>query len=206
MGIRVKNLVAVCYLLAAVLWLAQGCFWLFYEGGQQPLKLDLAAAQTNELEMLGRGEYATTGGDGQLIFEGLDVTGGRLWLDGEFEQYPGELDLYYKKQGQESFSLKQRVFAKPLPKGGYEYHLPPGRYTALRLDTGTEAGNTVQVRAVTLHPARQVRGYFIPSIRNIVAFLTLPALASCAIYTIMEWTEQWKNRRGKTPAGRGPNE
>ncbi len=195
MGKAMRKVVLVLYVAAAVWWLGQGAFWLLYEGGQPAQTLDLDAAVLHEVEKQGEGRYAVLGGDGQLVFEGLQAQGGRLWLDGSFQNPPREVDLYYQKTGQAGFSVKQRVFGRPLEGGGFEYRLPPGNYSALRLDTGTDPGNTLLIQKLVLHPPQALYQYFGVSLRGLVAFLLVPALASCLIYTIMEWILYLENRR-----------
>ncbi|MDL2252539.1 hypothetical protein LJC49_00495 [Ruminococcaceae bacterium OttesenSCG-928-I18] len=194
-----------CYALLLLCWLVRGGYLLFYDGTHAAQDLPLAKAELVEVEQAGKGEYLTLGTDGQLVFEDLDLTGRRVVLEGEFEQYAGELDLYYKKADQSDFSVNQRVFARPLTGGGYEYLLPPGHYTGLRLDTGTEAGNTLRVEALTFGQGDPAHAYFVPSLCEGLAFLALPALASCAIYTIMEGNRYRRARREKNAAKRGQN-
>lgn len=190
-----RKLVLALYAVAALWWLGQGLFWLWYEGGQPPVTLNLESAGLQEVEKTGEGQYAVLGGDGQMILEGLNARGGRLWLDGSFANPPREVDLYYQKAGQAAFSVKQRVFGQPQEGGGFVYRLPPGNYTALRIDTGTEPGNTLFIKKLVLHPAQPFYAYFGLSLRGVAAFLLVPALASCSIYTIIEWIQYGKNRR-----------
>ncbi len=198
----VKWLVLLCYLLGFLVWLGHAIFVLFYEAALSPLILDTEAAQLQEVQPYGANGFSVEGGDGQLRFEGLDIYAGRLWLLGEFSEEPVELDLYYKKPGQTEYSVKQRVFARPLEGGGYEYRLPAGHYTGLRLDTGTQPGNKLAVRALVLNPPAPWYAAFALSPRSLAALLVLPALASCAIYTIMELYLYAKKRWAKPPARR----
>ena len=195
-----------CYLLLFVLFLGNGVYQFFYDSARPPTKLSPEKAGLVEVEQEEDGLYRILGPDGQLRFEHLALTGRRLVLQGEFAQNPGELDLYYKKEGQEKYSVNQRVFARPLQSGGYEYILPAGTYTGLRLDTGTEPGNTLLVEEITFNKPLPVYGYFLPSLRGLMVFLALPALASCVIYTIMEWYRYCISKRRQAPAGKGQDE
>lgn len=206
MGKTMRRVVFYLYLAAALCWLGQGVFWLIAEGDRPAQPLDMDKAILNDVEMLEEGHFAVLGGDGQLVFENVAVAGGRLWLDGYFQNPPLDVDLYYRKQGQEHFSLEQRVFGRPLEAGGYEYRLPPGQYSGLRLDTGTEPGNLLVIRQLVLHPPQPPQQYFAMSLRGLAAFLLAPALASCCIYTIIEWTLLINKKRAKRAAGSDHNE
>ncbi len=204
MKYTLSGIMIAVYLLMAVLWMMESVISFLYEGGVSPLYLGLSRAEMVGVEPLGEGEYAISSTDGQIIWEDLDVRGGLMVLEGEFQQYPGELDLYYKREGQENFSESNRVNAFPLADGGYGYRVPIGTCTALRLDTGTEAGNVLVAEQFTVHPQRTVWSYFQPSFRRFLVFLLLPPLVSCGIYTIMEWYKRikdiWKKHRSERKA------
>lgn len=186
-----------CYGLFLLFFLLRGLVFLVYDNTRPEAPLTPSMARQVDLAEEAPGEYRTLSGDGQLIFNNIRWKGRRLVVDGAFENYPGELDLYYQKEGQSGFSPKQRVWARPLAEGGYEYLLAPGTYTGIRLDTGTEGNNLFSVRGIVLNQPLPPGRYFLPTPREALGLLVLPALASCVIYTIMEWYQWWKTgRRG----------
>ncbi len=191
------SILLICYLLSAFLWTVQGLITFLYEGGVSPLYLGLSGAELVGVEARGEDEYAVLTTDGQMYLEGLDIRGGLVVLEGEFENYPGELDLYYQRTGQTGYTESQRVFAFPMQDGGYGYRVPLGTISGLRIDTGTEAGNTLNAQRVVILPQRSVLEYFQFSFRRLMVLLILPPLVSCGIYTIMEWYIFAKEQRNK---------
>ncbi len=194
------SLTVVCYMLATVLWLIEGLLAFLYEGGLPPLNVGLSQAQFVGVQPLQEDHYFVSSTDGQIILEDFEMLGGLVHLDGEFLNYPGELDLYYKKVGQSEYQTNQRVFAFPMEGGGYGYRVPLGTYGGLRIDTGTEADNVLVAESLVLHPQRTPWEYFQFSFRRLLVLLVLPPIASCLIYTIIEWYKLIKKQKREKKA------
>ena len=175
-----------CYVIMAFFLLAWNVFYFAYDHAQA--ESAPAVTGTENLADEGNGWYTSTSSDPQLLLAGLDTGVRRVVLQCEFEQPPGEVDLYYMREGDAAFSPGQRVWGRPLEGGGYEFLLPPGRVTALRIDPGNAGGNRVLVSEVILNGQQPVWLYFVPSLRGVLAFALLPALAYCAIWAIIEIT------------------
>ncbi len=190
----------LCYLLATVLWLVEGLVAFLYEGGEAPLYMGLSQAEFVNVEPLEGHRYAVLSTDSQIILNDLDIQGGLLVLEGEFQNYPGELDLYYKKVGQSDYSANRRAFAFPMQGGGYGYRVPIGNYDGIRIDMGTQADNVLTAEGLIVHPQRNPWDYFQFSLRRLLVLLILPPIAACVIYTTIEWgkligTELKKRKR-----------
>lgn len=196
-----------CYLLAALLWLAQGVYGRLYDTALDPhTALPTEAFELADLTPAGElsGAWITTSGDPQMVLTGLE--GQRLrtvsyvpeWLDGD----PWECCLYYVNSPGEPFSQDKRVFPRVEAGGRYVYTLPRGRIAALRIDPCSPAeGQTVTfaflLNCVDLnYPTTLPRGlaYFLPSWYQLFCLLLYPALAAAAL----DWLRAaWRHWRGK---------
>lgn len=175
----------LCYALFLALWLLLGlaAFAVDRAFGEQPLppeSLHPVNLTPNE-----NGSYTAENEDPQLIYEG-ELTARWLLLTADFSGAPGEMALYYATKPGQGFSANHVVYAQPLEGGRYLYTLRPGRYTALRLDPGTLAGNEVTIESVTLNPAAPLWRYLVPSLRGALGLVLLPPLAYCGICFIMD--------------------
>ena len=65
------------------------------------------------------------------------------------------------------------------------------------MDLGTKSENGITVADVQLDPALPVAHFLAPTLRTVVGLAALPALALCAIYTIIEWYSAAKKWRAK---------
>ncbi|MFV0413883.1 MAG: hypothetical protein ACK5L3_11580 [Oscillospiraceae bacterium] len=187
---RPKAVLLLCYAVFLAAWLLWQLFCLGYDkaySAEVQLAVGTAAIEGLEsLPPLSGGLYLSTGEDPQIIFTQLNTPLRRVVLQCRFPSPPGEVALYYMRPGEAAFSAGQRVFGRLLGNGSYEFVLPPGRVAALRVDPGNQSGMTMQLDGVVLNPAVSVWRYFLPGLRGLLAFALLPALACCAIYTIIE--------------------
>lgn len=196
-----RRLLALLYAAALVGWLAVRLCLFAWDRSQPEITLPISEATLNEMAPAEEGEgwqnQPPTGPspDPYILFD----TGGaglrRVFLPGSFNQNPGELDFYYAKNGN-GFSPKHRVWARPVP-GGYEYHLPPGHYTALRLDTGTSEQNILYAEALVLNPRQPLWQTILPTGRQALALTALPALAAAllaTLYRIVQTVQTTKKR------------
>lgn len=201
-----RRLVPACYILAAAGWLLVSLFGFVYDRARPETVLDLAGAETVQLEAGGDGRYTTVGGDAGLVFTGVGATARQVLLAAEFEGKPGEMDAFYTRRAGQAFSAGRGFIGIPQPGGekkplltlggrraigrpveaGWLYTLPPGRVEDLRVDLGTAAGNGLRVTAVTLNPRLPASHYFVPTLRTLAGLALWPALASCLILTIIE--------------------
>lgn len=188
----------LCYAAYLVLWLAQGLLWFGFDRlFTTPALLAPSMAQTQELQPV-PGGLQSTGYDPQLIFTGGLGRVRRVVLVGSFDTVPGEVDLYYTRAAGDGFSPQKRVWGR-LQSNGYAFNLPPGGVAALRIDPGNLPGVTLTLEGVWLNPRQPFWQYFAFSLRGVLAFLVLPALAYCVIYTIiLVWHKKNKPQPAKT--------
>lgn len=192
-----KRIAMVCYLSFAVAWFGLSVFNFVFDSTAAQTNLDFNSAQLVEMQPAQKnGEFEITGGDPQLVFSGINLKARRVVLRAEFKRDPGELDLYYTKSETAGFSAAKRAWARPLEEWVYEYQLPPGTYHSLRLDMGSAGINEVLISSITLNEAAAPSWYFVPSMRDIMAFLIIPAIASCVIYIIMEIIAALNKKQG----------
>lgn len=192
-----RCMLPACYALALVLWLVTGLFCFGYDNAHPPTYLPVEEAGMQALDAQGQGWYLTRDEDPQMVFEGLSTGLRRVVLECEFESPPGEIDLYYCRPGDEGFSASRRVWGRLMEDGNYEFLLPVGQVTALRIDPGSIAGNRVKLLGVQLNQAGALAAYLLPNLRQGLGLATLPALAYCAIYIIIEI---FQNKGCKTAA------
>lgn len=143
------------------------------------------------------GSYITENTDPQLIFNAIGQNVRRVILQAEFETHPGEMAMYYTRKESAGFSPKKRIWGDLRPDGSYEYILPPGNVEALRIDPGTQSNNHITITGVHLNPRQPFAQYFGVSFATLMAFLTLPALAVCVFYTVLEALCFIKKAKGK---------
>lgn len=187
----------VCYSLFIFLWLATG-LWHFVGDRMRPqLLLDPGEAALTDLAGETAGIYQSQSVDPQMVWTGVDSKVRLVALEASFGLEPGEVELFYTRRGGQGFSARMREVAAPQQDGSWLFRLPAGRIVDLRIDPGAVNQNTVEITAVVLNPRRPAGAYFVPSLRDVLAGLLLPALACCVIYTIIEWIDTIKKGRRK---------
>lgn len=195
-----------CYLLALVLWLAQGALhWggdalarragALYEAGIPLSDWQLAGltqtAATPETAVLEDSvTLTTTDGDPQMILEDVsDMTVRTLSYTVEFDGDAREMCLYYTAKVGEPYSQDRRVFPQALGGGRYLYTLPRTSIVALRLDpcspdANKTVGLTFSPASITLNGADTLPAaweYFVPSWYQAFCLVLYPALAAAAL-------------------------
>ena len=205
MGKKIKKrIVLLCYLAFLAVWLLRGVFFFAWDRMQTPKTLPLEEGVAEGAAFTEDGIFLTEDGDPKLVFSSVNATVRRVVVHAEYEQEPGELDLYYARKEGQGFSPAKRVGARQVTPGIYEYTLPPGQATALRIDLGTVAGNRVAIREIQLNPQAGFGSYFPLTLGTVAALGLLPALASCLIYIIID-TLQLLRRRGGRHKGSAAN-
>ncbi|MEG1126581.1 MAG: hypothetical protein RSE10_07765, partial [Oscillospiraceae bacterium] len=138
-----------------------------------------------DFEKLQDNKILTTSADPQLIIEEYNKKGTMVSIDMSFNRYPGEICLYYT-HGSEEFSLESRVWAKQRNDGHYEFFLPRGKISRIRVDPSNFAGTELTLNNFTLNPKRSFISYFAYSGETIFNICVWPGLAAalCAwLYT-----------------------
>lgn len=197
--LRTTGLLALCYGLFVLVWLGQAVFFFASDRSREPITLDITTAQLSGLGAEGDA-LETQNTDPQLVFTGLDASVRLVQLEAAFAANPGELEVFYARSAEAGFETRKRVIGVPQNDGSILYALPAGQLAALRLDLGTAIGNRVQIGAITLNPHLPASHYFVPTLRTVLAFLALPLLACCIIYTIIEILFRLRARLGQRRA------
>ncbi len=193
-----KYLPILVYMLAVIIWFLVGLVNFVADDAMTQQELQAQTAQLVNLQQNENGLYVSQNSDPQLIFSGIDMPLRVVSLSASFSLPQGEMELFYTRQAGEDFSLQRRVIGVPQEGGGYMFYLPRGSVHSLRIDLGTTGGNEVQIYNIALNPALSAAHYLVPSLREVLFVLIVPALALCAIYTIMEILQNVRDGRKKT--------
>ncbi|MDD4850238.1 MAG: hypothetical protein PHO10_06005 [Gemmiger sp.] len=187
---------ALCYLVAAVGWLAVST-WNFGADmaakangtlREQPLAVSdfaLADLEVTGTDSGGATLLETTSNDPQMILE--DVSAQTVRTVQLYVRYTGtvrEMCLYYTTAPGQDYSQDRRVFPALQPDGSYLYTLPRTRLVALRLDPcSPEEGKTVAMAVETILLNRPVApaGYFVPSWYQLFCLALYPGLAAALL-------------------------
>lgn len=192
---------AVCYLLAAVVWLVNGVGAVagdaIARAGGKLAEQSLTAADFAlvDLQPLDAATDPATGeaveplltltGDPQMILEDVsDRTVRTLQIWAEYDGEPREMCLYYTTKAGQDYSQDRRVFPVQQPDGSALYTLPRGRIVALRLDPcSPDEGKQVTIR---LHKVALNSGLFwaeplVPSWYELFCLVLFPAMAAAAL-------------------------
>lgn len=184
----------LCYLVAAVLWLAWGAWCRIDDIGLEAWSevpvtgftlVDLAPAPDVPYG------YTTTSADPQMILEGL--AGRKLrtvsYVPLSLSEDPREVCLYYTTRPDEPFSRDKRVFPRVEGNGRYVFTLPHGDVASLRIDPCSPEAERSMTLAFTHgvvdldYPSTLPPGwrYFVPSWYQLFCLLLYPALAAAAL-------------------------
>lgn len=177
---KVNKGLALCYAAVLALWLAVGVAAFVYDRAAPSVSLPMEDAQMSGLQEEGEGWYVSTDGDPQLVYEGLDMPVRRVVLVCEYEDVPGEVDVYYTRGEGQGFSPRKREYGRPLEGGGYEFTLPPGHVQDLRVDPTSLANNRMRLVSVEVNPRQSFGSYFAVSLRGGWPFVCCPHLRTCA--------------------------
>lgn len=187
MKISVRKAAVSLYAAALVLWLGGSLFHMGLDATRKTQSIPLESLQMQDIQPAGDNTFITTSGDAQILIENIDSRARLVLLQAEFSQKPMEMELYYTRKPQQGFSPRHRVTGQPLPDGSYLYRLPAGHIQSLRLDPGTASDNQFVLEAILINPSMPAGFYLRPTLRTVMGLLLWPALALCAIYTIIEY-------------------
>lgn len=190
--LRLRQLLAVCYGLAAALWVAS---WLW--GGFVLLRWNLQgqmprrAADAQELSYEGVAFYAENGwtppgeggnwcistdSDPRIYWQGQGYLD-NVTLKVRYKLPPDAVVLYYLTPGQTDYTEKQKVFGKVLDGG--VYFDVGGRYvTGLRIDPDSRGGVPTRLDGIYLNENTSYLRRLLPDIGQWVLLLTAPAAAA----------------------------
>lgn len=187
---KVNKGLVLCYAVFLALWFVLGVVLFVWDNALPAAVLEAQEGKTEQLQAEGDGWYVSTGGDAQLIFEDVNLRVRRVVLICEFAGAPGEVDLYYTRPEDEGFSARQRAHGRPMEDGNYEFVLPPGQVRDIRIDPGSTGAMRVKILGAEVNPKLGFGSYFEVSLRGVLAFCILPALAYLVICTIIDITRK----------------
>lgn len=175
----------LCYAVFFALWLLATLAAFCIDRALPETKLILADAQLSGMHQTGAGLYTTESPDPQMIFLEIDTPARLILLNAEFERGPGEMELFYTRKEGPGFSTRRRAIGAP-QNFGWVYTLPPGRVFSLRADPGSFDENNLEISGITLNPRLPLSYYFGITLRRVLGFVFVPALAYAVFYIIIE--------------------
>ncbi len=105
-------------------------------------------------------------------------------MDMSFSQHPGEVVLFYAKEG-EDFSDAKKIWAKQQNDGIYTFTLPrTQQIDKIRIDPSSVYNNELYLNHITLNGSLTLSKYFTLSNEQIFNFLLYPLLACAFSYYI----------------------
>lgn len=195
----------LCYAAAVIFWLGTGVWSLGADalakagGTLYESALTLENFELVDMQLLEDGNYITTSGDPQMIWQNTDgMTVRTLRLTAEFDRSSREMCLYYTNAEGESFSVNKRVFAAQQDDGSYVYTLPQGRISALRLDPCSPEENkpvTMTFTGFALNEPAGVISYFAPGWYGAMELVLYPGLCACALSLAQSAWQTYKNKK-----------
>ena len=199
--VSARPLFAVCYGLAAALWVAycvlQSATMLTYKlKGEMPVRtLTPQELKTESFERYDSNEwwqspderpdwYLSTSNDPHIFWQGRGYLR-TVRLEVEHRLAPGAVALYYLTPGQTDYSESQKVYARVVD-GGYEFDLGGRVVTGLRIDPDSLGGIPTYFTGVTLNPARLWLLDLVPDGGQWLLLLLAPAFAAALAGLFLE--------------------
>lgn len=186
----------LCYLSAAVIWLALGAVHAVADTAakasgrlvtREMAVTDFALADLNVVSSGESGQTVleTTSNDPQMILEDVsNETVRTLQMDAGYEGTVGEMCLYYTTAAGQEYSKDRRVFPTRQSDGSYLYTLPRGSIVALRLDPCSPEENksvTITIEKILLNRPAGFGSYFVPSWYQVFCLVLYPGLAAAVL-------------------------
>ena len=213
-ALRKTWVVALCYGAFLALWLLLALVRFVGDSARNETQLTLDAATVQNLlplhiDGVGAG-FISENEDPQMMFEPIDERVRLVRFSAQFMREAGEMELFYTRKEGQGFSVAKRVIGVLQSDGSYLYALPAGEVHALRIDPGTQGGNEMIIDAVTLNPKLSPSYYFVPTLRDVMAFIIWPALWLCILWALLPlWRKAkaavQKKWQGKVAGGKNTN-
>ena len=173
-------------------------------------EMTFADFERQDIELLSENGTAglTTTEDPQLVLQDLAAAGIGTVRTVEFtitfSKDPGEVTLYYAKEG-EPFAKEKKVWGKRQNDGSYAFTLPRGSDAvgALRIDPTNQPNVTMQIEQFTFNAPRSFGSYFAFSYENAFYFIVYPGLAAAFLgYVITEFGPVLRKKRAAGKEGK----
>lgn len=196
-----QQLLAVCYALAAALWLVC-CFvgsavMLNHkmDGSMRTLTLSdtelsyESFANYHDLEWsepptTADNWYLSTDNDPHIFWQGTAYVE-TVRLDANHDLPAGSVALYYLLPGQTDYSERQKVFAHLAAPGHYTFDLGGKSVTGLRIDPDSVGGVPTQLEGVELNPESPWYLRFVPNGGQWLLLLLGPAMAAALLGLVL---------------------
>lgn len=188
------RLLGLCYALAVVIWLAVclgRCGRMLASRAAGDMPQTWLSAQDLTMESFVSYQdrpsakapdddpnwYLSTDNDPHILYDGggyLETVRlyARHWLP------PGSVALYYLLPGQTDYTESQKVFARVVQPGVYEFDLGGIQVSGLRIDPDSQGGVPTLFTGVELNPPRFWLLRFLPDAGQLLLLLGLPACAA----------------------------
>lgn len=193
---KIKKLgwqLALCYLAAALLWLAfcgAGLAKTAYytQKGLCPSRTlawdELGKSSIEELQYSGDGVwYVSTDPDSQLYWSGPAYLDRVVWRAG-YETSGFAVVLYYKTPGKADYSERNSIYATETAPGEYTFQIGGKLVDEIRIDPDSVGGVITRFDGAQLNPARPWYTAFAFTAKGLAAFLLLPLLALAVLHEL----------------------
>lgn len=177
----------ICYAVALVVYLGVCTAGLLRGsgvGGAAETAIPLEELSLSGFEPRGEtpGLFVSTGTDPQIYYEpeapfraaGLRFTAQSVNKPG------GEMVLYTRGPGDETYSERRKLWAAQAPDGSWYFDLG-GEYAGLRFDPDTAGGVLWQVEALSLVHTKPALYYYLPDGPTVAALVLLPAFGAALL-------------------------
>ena len=156
-------------------------------GGITTQQYDFSTMQTQEIDVTSPTQGKATGGDPQLLLENFAGKIIELRFEIAYSKHPGEVNLYYKKAGEEYADTK-KIWGKAKSDGTYVFVLPRTKIDAVRIDPTNIPGIEMTLKSFTVNAPRSFFSYFAFTYEGIFDYIVYTGLAAAfAGYFISEY-------------------
>ena len=142
--------------------------------------------------------YLTVNDDPKMTyaFDG-NLSSVRIEMDYSLE--PGEIVMYYTNPGDEGFSPRKRVWAKPDGDNGYVFSLPMQQVSRIRIDPTMYPANRLRFGDIEINPETGAEKFYSVSPDQVFYFLIYAGMASAALKFLLTLTDRQTDKE-KGPA------
>lgn len=158
---------------------------LFAAGSLETKNYSAEDFALKDFVLLENGSIVSTSVDPQLIVYNYNKPCTMISLKFSVNKYQGEVNLYYTK-GQEEFTTAQKIWGKAKNDGTYEFIMPRGNLTNIRIDPANFSGVEFKLESAVFNPQRSFLSYFKYSGEEIFMFFAAAILLSCLSKSIYE--------------------
>ncbi len=185
----------VCVLAAALVGFVQDSF-LKVQGQLSEKEVSVFSFQMQNLIAETENSWRSTTADPQLLYV-VDGYLSNVSIKMQFDANPGELDLYYTQNADETFDKYRRVWAVQQPDGSYLYTLPRTKISVLRIDPGSAENLGITIEEIRFNTQTGPERYLDISLNGLFRLAVIPALSAAILKYLLHIFENVKSQVNK---------